>query len=122
MESNGNKNLVAMKRLFLLLTFIGALFVVPKGFTQSTKSKQVTLKYEDGSKYIGTILIQKVNGKKKKYKDGDGIMYYANGNRFEGTWKSDLSAYGTYYYANANRFEGYLKDNVPFKGEFVFAN
>ncbi len=111
-----------MKRVFLLLTFIGVLFASPEGFAKPPKHITKTIKYENGDKYVGTIQIWKFNGKKKKYRHGDGIMYYANGNRFEGTWGSDVPIYGTVYYANGNLFKGSLKDGTPYRGQFVFAN
>lgn len=111
-----------MKRMFLLLTFIGALSVSSGGFAKPPKHTTKTIKYENGDKYVGTIRIWKVNGKKMKYRDGNGIMYYANGNRFEGTWEFDSPADGTVYYANGNIFKGFFKDGVPSWGQFVFAH
>ena len=49
--------------------------------------------------YIG----QKRNGKKEGY----GILYWANGNRYEGEWKNGKKeGYGILYWANGDRYEG----------------
>ena len=43
--------------------------------------------------------------------DGYGILYYSNGDRFEGNWNNnDKSDYGIYYYSNGDIFKGGWKD------------
>lgn len=106
-----------MKRLLLLTILIGSLSV-PNSFAQSSKPKRATIKYEDGSKYVGEIrkgspkkyseyaLIQKVFIGRKKLKHGKGIMYFANGDQFDGEWYNDQYKRGTYKFANGDVFEG----------------
>lgn len=54
-----------MKRLLLLTILIGLLFTSPNSFAQSSKPKRATIKYEDGSKYVGEIR----KGGPKKYSE-----------------------------------------------------
>ena len=54
-------------------------------------------------KYIGQIL----NG----VPEGKGIMYWNNGDRYEGDWKNDkIEGKGIYYYNNGDRYEGDWKN------------
>lgn len=106
-----------MKRLLLLAILIGSLFTIPNSFAQSSKPKRATIKYEDGSKYVGEIrkggpkklseyaLVQKLFIGRKKHRHGRGIMYYANGDQFDGEWYNDKCTRGTYKFANGDVFE-----------------
>ena len=43
---------------------------------------------------------------------GEGIFFYANGNRFEGAFANDkLHGEGTYYYSNVDRYVGPWREN-----------
>ena len=60
--------------------------------------------YKDG-KYIGQIL----NG----LREGRGIYYYKNGDRYEGFWKNNKKdGKGIYYYNDGNRYEGEWKNGI----------
>lgn len=110
-----------MKRLLLLTILIGTLFSTPNSFAQSFKPKYATIKYEDGSKYVGEIrkggykkhsefaLINIIIGR-KKLKHGNGIMYFANGDQLDGVWYNDQCKRGTYKFTNGNVFEGEISD------------
>lgn len=116
-----------MKRLLLLTTLIGLLFTSPNSFAQSSKPKRATIKYATGDKYVGEVrtrpkrysefgLIQKVFIGKQKLAHGKGIMYYANGDQFDGYWSNNSPTHGTYKYTNGNFFEGEIgKDYVSGK-------
>ena len=77
------------------------------------KINEQELKYEDG-KYIGQIN----NG----LKEGKGIYYFNNGDRYEGEWKKDIKeGKGIYFYKSGNRYEGDYKNNKKEgKGIFYF--
>ena len=45
--------------------------------------------------------------------DGEGIMEYANGDRYEGGWRNgQIYGYGTYYEKNGKRTSGYWINGV----------
>ena len=57
-----------------------------------------TKRYQDGN-YIGNVL----NGER----EGEGIMFYNNGESFVGHWKNDLQdGKGIYYYKNGDKYDG----------------
>lgn len=123
-----------MKRLVLLLTLTGILSVPFEGFAKSPKRTTATIKYENGDKYVGEITKYPIKyirlpilpirfvAKNNKIRNGKGVMYYANGNSFDGSWNNDSPSYGTYQYANGDYFKGSLKNNYLFKGQLVFAH
>lgn len=41
-------------------------------------------------------------------KEGNGVYYYTNGNKYEGGWKNDLKhGHGVYYnFVNGEKYEG----------------
>ena len=50
---------------------------------------------------------------KNNMKDGKGIFYYKNGNRYEGDWKNNRKeGKGTFYFQNGNRYEGDIKNDL----------
>ena len=103
-----------MKRLLLLTTLIGLLFISLNSFAQSSKPKRATIKYENGVKYVGEI--RKVSPKgfiirKMKFKHGTGIMYFANGDQLNGEWCYDQCKRGTYKFAYGDIFEGEISYN-----------
>lgn len=120
-----------MKRLFLLFALISLLAVFPNSFAQTAKASKSVIKYENGDKYIGAITKcprqhqgSPFNGvANKKIRNGDGIMYYANGDLLAGYWDNDLPLRGTYTYANGDIFEGnFTTSQTPRNGKFTFAN
>ena len=62
------------------------------------------IKYEDG-RYIGQV----ING----LKEGKGIYYYNNGDKFDGEWKNDKKFKGALYF-NREHFKG-----DKYKGDFL---
>ena len=49
---------------------------------------------------------------KNNKRDGYGIKYYSNGNRYEGEFKNDnKDGYGIYLYSNGDKYEGERKNN-----------
>ena len=123
-----------MKRLVLLLTLTGILSVPFEGFAKSPKRTTAAIKYENGDKYVGEITKYPIKyirlpilpirfvAKNNKIRNGKGVMYYANGDSFDGSWNNDSPSYGTYQYANGDCFKGSLKNNYLFKGQLVFAH
>ena len=123
-----------MKRLVLLLTLTGFLSVPFEGFAKSPKRTTATIKYENGDKYVGEITKYPIKyirlpilpirfvAKNNKIRNGKGVMYYANGDSFDGSWNNDSPSYGTYQYANGDCFKGSLKNNYLFKGQLVFTH
>ncbi|WP_304379464.1 hypothetical protein [uncultured Parabacteroides sp.] len=110
-----------MRRLLLLTTLIGLLFIAPGGFAQSHKPKRATIKYKHGAKYVGEInkrpkkyiqdpLFQLFIGK-DKVKHGKGVMYFANGDQLDGWWVDDQCRYGTYKFADGNIFVGKINNS-----------
>ena len=46
-------------------------------------------------------------------REGKGIMYYNNGDRYEGEWKNDdTHGKGIYYYSNGSREMGDYADGI----------
>lgn len=123
-----------MKRLLLLTILIGLLFTSPNSFAQSSKPKRATIKYEDGSKYVGEIrkggpkkyseyaLIDKVFIGKKKIKQGKGIMYFTNGDQLDGEWSNDQCKRGTYKFAYGDIFEGEISESSIQNGKMIFSS
>lgn len=123
-----------MKRLLLLTILIGLLFTSPNSFAQSSKPKRATIKYEDGSKYVGEIrkggpkkyseyaLIDKVFIGKKKIKQGKGIMYFTNGDQLDGEWSNDQYKRGTYKFAYGDIFEGEISESSIQNGKMIFSS
>ena len=101
-------------------------------------NEQKELKLDIG-KYVGQVVNGKREGKgidyynngdryegdfKNDIKEGKGIYYYSNGNRYEGDWKNGKSeGKGIYYYNNGDRYEGdYKNDKKEGKGIFYYNN
>lgn len=119
-----------MKRLVLLLTLTGILLVPFEGFAKSPKQTTATVKYKNGDKYVGEITKYPIKYmrlpipilpirfvvKNNKIRNGKGVMYYANGDQFDGYWSNNSPTHGTYKYTNGNFFEGEIgKDYVSGK-------
>ena len=79
-------------------------------------SKEQTINYDNGNKYVGEV----VNGKR----NGQGTMYYADGGKYEGNWK-DGNRYGqgTFYWADGGKYVGrWENDKRNGQGTFYWAN
>ena len=51
--------------------------------------------------------------KKLKIKEGYGIYYFSNGDKYEGEWKNDKrEGYGIYYYSDKDKYEGEWKNDL----------
>ena len=97
----------------------------------TTPAIQDTIRFDDGSWYLGQIADSLFNGYGKMvYSDGtvyegnwkDGLwdgkgeLSYADGDSYSGNFsKHRFSGYGTYLYANGDKYEGYW-DNGMFNG------
>lgn len=57
-----------------------------------------TYKYQSGNKYVGNWINSKF--------DGNGIFYFADGERFEGIFKNNQKASGTYFYKIGAKYTG----------------
>jgi hypothetical protein len=45
--------------------------------------------------------------------DGEGIYYYADGDKYDGKWKDDLKhGYGVYAYSNGDSYEGEWQEDA----------
>ena len=99
-----------MKRLLLLTTLIGVLFAVPDSFAK-TSEPNVTIKYKNGCKYVGEIREAKTASGRMKLKHGKGIMYFVNGDQFNGEWFDDQCKRGTYKFADGDIFVGEISNS-----------
>lgn len=112
-----------MKRLIILIGLIGMLCNIPAAGFSQTKLKRKTIKYENGDRYVGeTQIIKKTNKKKCRIKSGKGILYYKNGDVFDGTFLSDLPYEGELRYANGNRYVGTFSSEAPDNGTLLYKN
>ena len=74
-----------------------------QNFNKLQNNNKQEIKYNDG-KYIGQV----ING----IREGKGIFYWNDGDRYEGEWKNDKrEGKGIYYYNNGNRRMGDYHDN-----------
>ena len=49
---------------------------------------------------------------KNDKREGKGIMYYKDGEKYDGEWKNGLfEGKGIYYFKNGNRYEGEFKND-----------
>ena len=79
-------------------------------------NENITEKYDNGNKYIGSI--------ENRLRNGKGIMLYKNGDKYEGHWKDGLfNGKGVYYLSNGDKYEGdYLNDMREGKGIYYCSN
>jgi hypothetical protein len=88
------------------------------------------------SKYVGSDISVKI-GSGRLYEHGlryqgewhfgvpfgQGIMYYANGDRFEGVFKNGVLSKGALYYVNGDRYEGeFLRGHQHGTGAYYYAD
>lgn len=75
---------------------------------------QGTYQYPSGNKYVGVFSNRK--------REGEGSVFFANGEKFSGTWRADLMVSGTYTFANGAVYtgsfdgQGDLRDGKLVKG------
>jgi hypothetical protein len=70
-----------------------------------------TYVYPSGNKYSGKF--------KNTTRDGYGVGYFANGDRFEGTWVNNTFSTGVYYYNNGYKFKGkYNAEGYEYNGTY----
>lgn len=69
-----------------------------------------TMQFPSGNKYIGSFVNRK--------RQGRGIFYFANGDKFEGTFSSDLREEGTYLFSNGYIFKGRFLNEEFYNGTF----
>lgn len=112
-----------MKRLIILIGLIGMLCNIPAAGFSQTKLKTKSIKYENGNRYKGeTQIIKNTKSKKQRIKSGKGILYYMNGDVFEGTFLSDFPHMGVLRYVNGDVFEGTFFSDFPYWGELRYVN
>ena len=85
-----------------------------QNFNKLQNNNKQEIKYNDG-KYIGQV----ING----IREGKGILYLNNGNRYEGYWKNDnkndnKNGIGNMYLKKGDRYEGEWK-NGKFEGKGI---
>ena len=75
-----------------------------------------TVKYEDGSVYIGECV--------KKVRQGYGYMFYPSGEVYRGDWSNDLRAgQGSMTFSNGGKYEGEWQEGaINGQGTMVFAS
>jgi hypothetical protein len=74
-----------------------------------------TIKYVDGSSYIGEF----ENGKKH----GAGVHTFANGESRDGKWENNKFVYGTIWYPDGSSYIGALEDGRKHGfGKYIFAS
>ena len=80
------------------------------------KKENVTLKFNNGDKYIGEYLNNK--------KEGYGILFYNNGNKYKGEFKNDLkNGHGIFNYKNGEKYDGeYKNDLKDGRGIYYYIN
>jgi hypothetical protein len=77
------------------------------------KTSKKTIKYKDGSKYVGQIS----NGKR----NGTGTMYYTNGDKYSGKWKNDYyNGKGTYKFDEGITLKGTFNKNGLVNGKYMY--
>lgn len=118
-----------MKHIFLSTTLLYLLCITPVCIAQTANAKKATIKYEDGSKYIGAIrkggpkkfrnpLIPRIFIKKEKMRHGKGIMLFSNGDQLDGTWSYNQCVRGCYKFANGDIFEGQISERLSSDGKW----
>ncbi len=86
------------------------------------------IRYVNGDKYIGKVLIDQKNKIKKNEdnykKEGKGEMKYNNGDFYNGDWKNNLKeGKGKMEYNNGDIYDGFWKNNLKEgKGEMKYNN
>jgi hypothetical protein len=70
-----------------------------------------TVQFPDGNKYVGWFVNKKRQGK--------GTFYFANGDRFNGTFNNDLRDEGTYTFNNGYSYTGTFKNDDFYNGVFT---
>lgn len=72
--------------------------------------------YKDGSVYIGNVHKNYMHGK-------DGVLYFKNGAKFEGTFKRGNYVEGKYTHENGETYVGQFKDNFQHGlGKYTYKN
>ena len=101
------KTVIVMRKLLWLLLLVAVAGPLQEIDAQN-KLKQKTVVSKNGDKYVGTVYKERdrLTGKKKFVKTGEGKMYYADGSIFEGMFKSGRPFRGRCEYASGDVFEG----------------
>jgi hypothetical protein len=70
-----------------------------------------TMQFLSGNKYVGNFLNRK--------REGKGVFYFNNGDKFEGTWNADLKTNGTYTFNNGYVYTGSFFNDDFYNGTFA---
>ena len=113
-EKNNNKRIKSKEILIELIKKIESVIIKINNKNNIIKNSNQEKVYSDG-KYIGQIM--------NNLREGNGIMYYNNGDKFEGDWRKDKKYKGIHYYTNepykGDKYDGYFKDD-KFEGEGIY--
>lgn len=114
--------------VILTLLLANAMSASAISVSYTTPAAQDTIRFEDGSWYLGQIADSLFNGYGKmvyadstvyegNWKDGlwdgKGELSYPDGDSYSGNFsKHAFSGFGTYHYANGARYEGYWENGM----------
>lgn len=70
-----------------------------------------TMLFPSGNKYVGNFINRKRQGK--------GIFYFNNGDKYEGTFKANLKDFGTYTFSNGYTYTGTFYNDDFYNGRFT---
>ena len=83
--------------------------VIEANFNDGLIVGDVKINYKNGDSYFGGV---RTNG--WAIKEGKGIYYFKNGDRFEGKFLKDVCEYGSMVYKNGKTTKGSLSGAPPF--------
>lgn len=70
--------------------------------------------FESGNKYVGRFVNRK--------REGEGIFYYFEGDRFEGIFSDNQKVKGKYFFTNGAVYSGDYKDDLEYNGVVTLNN
>lgn len=115
--------MIVMRKLLWLLLLVVVVGPLQEIDAQN-KLKQKTVVSKNGDKYVGTVYKERdrLTGKKKFVKTGEGKMYYAEGSVFEGEWRHNFPSKGTYRTGSGDVLKGVFRAGNPFRGRCEYTS
>lgn len=115
--------MIVMRKLLWLLLLVAVAGPLQEIDAQN-KLKQKTVVSKNGDKYVGTVYKERdrLTGKKKFVKTGEGKMYYVDGSVFEGEWLHNYPSKGTYRTGSGDVFKGVFRAGNPFRGRCEYTS
>lgn len=115
--------MIVMRKLLWLLLLVVVVGPLQEIDAQN-KLKQKTVVSKNGDKYVGTVYKERdrLTGKKKFVKTGEGKMYYADGSVFEGEWRHNFPSKGTYRTGSGDVLKGVFRAGNPFRGRCEYTS